>query len=86
MISAIKLFEKMFFYMLIFTALGQIPFKGKNIEKHYHDFVNSSGFQEFFWTLAYPVSWTVERGAKLAGIEIELPSGSDAIKEDSMAR
>ncbi len=83
MIALIKLVEKMFFYILIFTALGQIPFKGKNIERHYHDFVNSEGFQDFFWTLAYPVSWTVEKSAKLVGIKVELP---EAKKEESMAR
>jgi hypothetical protein len=83
MISAIKLIERMFFYALIFTAVGQIPFQGKNVERHYHEFVNSNGFQDFFWTVASPATWTVHKTASLIGIKIE-----DGIKktEESMAR
>jgi len=83
MLTAIKAIERMLFYILIFTAFGQIPFQGKNIERHYHEFVNSDGFQDFFWKLASPVTWTVKKGAKLVGIKM-----SDAAEkvEESMAR
>jgi hypothetical protein len=84
MITAIKVIERMFFYILIFTAVGQIPFKDKNIERHYHDFVNSSGFQEFFWTLASPVTWTVQKTASAVGIKLK--DAAQKAKEESMAR
>jgi hypothetical protein len=84
MLSIIRLIERMFFYVLIFTALGQVPFKDKNIEKHYHDFVNSSGFQEFFWTIAWPVTWSVQKTAALVGIKVI--ATSEPSKEGSQAR
>ncbi len=82
--TAISFIERMLFYCLLFTAAGQIPFQNKNIERHYHEFVNSSGFQDFFWTLASPVTWTATKTASMLGIKIR-----DKVEEEideSLAR
>lgn len=46
---------------LIVTSLGQIPYKGENLENRYHGWVNSDDFQVAFWKFARPVTWTGEK-------------------------
>ncbi len=43
------------------TAVGQIRFNQRSLENRYHDFVNSDGFQTWFWAFALPVTWTTEK-------------------------
>jgi hypothetical protein len=45
----------------IFTAVGQIRVGPRSLENHYHDYVNSDGFQTWFFALARPITWTGEK-------------------------
>ena len=47
--------------LTLFTVIGQIRSNGVSLESRYHVFVNSSQFQRGFWSLATPVTWTVEK-------------------------
>ncbi|MEO5667726.1 MAG: hypothetical protein ABIR96_06695 [Bdellovibrionota bacterium] len=45
----------------IFTAVGQVRIKHRSVEDRYHGFVNSDGFQTWFWAMALPVTWTGDK-------------------------
>lgn len=47
------------------TGVGQIPFRGENLENRYHRYVNSDAFQRAFQVVAKPVAWTSERVSEL---------------------
>lgn len=47
--------------LAIFTAIGQIRTGGRSFESRYHSFVNSDGFQKWFWAMAIPVTWSGEK-------------------------
>lgn len=51
--------------LAVVTTVGQVPFKGRSLENHYHEAVNSEGFQGFFWAMATPVTWTADKVAGL---------------------
>ncbi len=65
LVSMGRAFVRLAIIVAVVTALGQVPFKGKSLENHYHDGVNSGEFQTFFWALATPVTWTAEKVADL---------------------
>lgn len=43
------------------TAVGQIRWGERSLENRYHNFVNSDGFQAWFWAMALPATWTTEK-------------------------
>jgi hypothetical protein len=51
--------------LLIMTVLGQIPVKGRSLENRYHHFVNSPGFQDAYWNLVRPVTWSWDKSQEL---------------------
>lgn len=56
---------KFFLALVIWTAVGQIPWKGESLENRYHRSVNSEPFQKTFWKIATPVTWTKAKVEKL---------------------
>ena len=72
--------------LAIFTALGQVRFSGRSVENRYHGFVNSDGFQTWFWAMAIPVTWTGEKiQSSIAGIKKKTQKSSEDLKEASEA-
>jgi hypothetical protein len=65
MISLSKKLVKVGVSLAVITVIGQIPIKDKNIENHYHEYVNSEKFQNFYWALMTPVTWTTEKVVSL---------------------
>ncbi len=44
--------------LAILTMIGQIHIKGRSLENRYHLGVNSSTFQEAYWAMMTPVTYT----------------------------
>jgi hypothetical protein len=71
--------------LAIFTAVGQIRMGGRSVENRYHGFVNSDGFQTWFWAMALPVTWTGEKiQNSFAGLKKKAKS-SEVLNETSEA-
>ncbi len=64
-ISLSKKIVKLGVTLAVITVIGQIPIKDKSIENHYHEYVNSEQFQNFYWALMTPVTWTTEKVVSL---------------------
>jgi len=63
----------------IFTGVGQIRWNERSFENRYHEFVNSEKFQDWFWAMAIPVTWTGDKiGEGFASIKSEFKSGTNA--------
>lgn len=78
----------LFVGVLLWTCLGQVPVKGKSLESHYHQLVNSQKFQKTFWIVATPITWTHDKVQYLAHQwkhNTTKKSAEKAIK-DSLAR
>ena len=68
MTSMIKLLHtllKVAVALVIITCIGQVPVGGVSLELRYHRFVNTAEFQNFFWSMATPVTWTYHKGHEL---------------------
>jgi hypothetical protein len=59
-----KLFQVLIILAVV-TVVGQVPIKEKTLEKRYHEFVNSDEFQNFYWALMTPVTWTADKVVSL---------------------
>ena len=49
------------FAVLIFTVIGQIRIEGRSLESRYHASVNTPEFQNLYWRLLTPATWTLDR-------------------------
>ncbi len=56
---------KIFLVLILWTAIGQIPIKDRSLEYRYHEIVTSDRFQDIYWKLATPLTWTAEKVQKL---------------------
>ncbi|MBS1983980.1 MAG: hypothetical protein JST16_07385 [Bdellovibrionales bacterium] len=56
---------RLFVVFVVFTAMGQIPYRGETVESRYHQYVNSESFQQGFTVAARPITWTTEKVADL---------------------
>lgn len=44
--------------LLILTVIGQIRISHRSLESRYHDSVNSASFQEAYWAIMTPATFT----------------------------
>lgn len=65
MTKILSILMKSVFVLLVVTVIGQLPAGGVSVEHRYHRFVNSPNFQDAYWNLTRPVTWTVEKGQEI---------------------
>ena len=44
--------------LAVLTVIGQIQIDNRSLESRYHETVNSQSFQEAYWALMTPVTYT----------------------------
>jgi len=44
--------------LAILTVIGQMRFGGRSLENRYHAGVNSASFQEAYWAMMTPITYT----------------------------
>lgn len=65
MIRLLNLLCKTAIALVIITCVGQVPVGGISLEQRYHRFINTAEFQNFFWSMATPVTWTYHKSREL---------------------
>jgi hypothetical protein len=77
----LKRIGRYFLILVAVTFVAQVPVGGRSIENHYHNFVNSNGFQHWYWTFVSPITWA---GKKVVGSVKSLGGHSASVAGSSM--
>jgi len=65
MTKLLEILIKSFIVLVIVTVVGQIPVRRINLEHRYHRVVNSAGFQDAYWNLVRPVTWSWQKSQEV---------------------
>jgi len=60
-----KVFIRFFVIIFLMVVVGQVPFKGKTLENHYHEYVNTvefkKNYKKFIYVFARPFVWGAKK-------------------------